>query len=75
MKKKLKLQIEKLRVEQFEAHPSSLALRGTVHGLLSDLGCAPASYYCGVESGGVSEPCHYCVDVPGSRYIDFTDCC
>ncbi len=32
MKKKLRLQIEKLRVEQFEVQSHSPAARGTVHG-------------------------------------------
>jgi hypothetical protein len=36
MKKKLRLQIEKLRVEQFEAHPASPVTRGTVHGFETD---------------------------------------
>jgi hypothetical protein len=35
MKKKLRLQIEKLRVEQFEAHPDSPVERGTVQGFES----------------------------------------
>jgi hypothetical protein len=35
MKKKLRLQIEKLRVEQFEIHPDSQVERGTVQGFNS----------------------------------------
>ena len=31
MKKKLRLQLEKLRVEQFEVQPDSPVARGTVH--------------------------------------------
>jgi hypothetical protein len=36
MKKKLKLQIEKLSVEQFEAHPDSPMERGTVRGFCTE---------------------------------------
>jgi hypothetical protein len=50
MKKKLRLQIEKLRVEQFDVQPDSPAARGTVHGFETD----------------VWETCYwkYCFDVP-----------
>lgn len=58
MKKKLKLQIEKLRVEQFETDPDSPVARGTVHGFETE---GPDTCVCGV---GPSEPWQYCVDMP-----------
>jgi hypothetical protein len=61
MKKKLKLQIEKLRVEQFEVHPDSPVARGTVHGHESDYSDGDATCVCGI---GPSEPWRYCADVP-----------
>jgi hypothetical protein len=58
MKKKLKLQIEKLRVEQFEAEPSSPVARGTVYGFQT---VGPDTCVCGV---GPSEPWVYCDEMP-----------
>jgi hypothetical protein len=42
--KKLRLQIETLRVEQFETHPDSLVERGTVQGF--------NSHSCNTSPGG-----------------------
>ena len=74
--KKLKLQIEKLRVERFEVHPESPGARGTVRGYLSEMGCYSdgddATCYCSV---GPSAPHRICVDMPGSQYLYVTDCC
>ncbi len=62
MKKKLRLQIEKLCVEQFEVHPDSPVARGTVHGL--------DSHY------SYSEPQRcLCLPVEGSQYQYVSDCC
>jgi hypothetical protein len=62
MKRKLKLQIEKLRVEQFEVQSGSPAARGTVHGF--------DSHY------SYSEPDRcICQPMPGSQYLYFSDCC
>lgn len=76
MKKKLRLQIEKLRVEQFEVHPDSSVARGTVHGHMSELGCysddGDATCYCGV---GPSAPHRLCLPMPGTQYLYPTDCC
>jgi hypothetical protein len=57
MKKKLRLQIEKLHVEQFEAQPGSLVARGTVHGFDSETTC-------GI---GPSEPWRYCDIMPETQ--------
>jgi hypothetical protein len=62
MKKKLRLQIEKLRVEQFEVQPDSPAARGTVHGF--------DSHY----SFSEPERC-LCFPMPGSQHLYFTECC
>jgi hypothetical protein len=64
MKKKLKLQIEKLRVERFEVQPDSPAARGTVHAFDS------------WESHSYSGENHcICLPEPGSRGLFFTECC
>jgi len=57
MTKKLKLQIETLRVEQFETHPGWSGARGTVHGLVSP-----------TDSIGPSAPWKYCAPVPETFY-------
>jgi hypothetical protein len=62
MKKKLRLQVEKLRVEEFEVQPDSLVARGTVHGF--------DSHY----SYSEPERC-ICQPMPGSQYLYLTDCC
>ena len=61
MKKKLRLQIEKLRVEQFEVQPEPRVARGTVNGFETD----------------VQNTCiwRYCADVPETQYLAATDCC
>jgi hypothetical protein len=62
MKKKLRLQIDELRVEQFKTHPDSPVAGGTVHGFETD----------------VQDTCiwRYCTDVPGgTQYLAATDCC
>jgi hypothetical protein len=61
MKKKLKLRIETLRVERFEAQQPSPAARGTVHGFQTD----------------VQDTCiwKYCFDTPGTQFLAATDCC
>lgn len=63
MKKKLSLQIDELRVEQFETHPDSPVGRGTVHGFQSEGGI------------GVSEPCRYCIDMPETWSCNLSECC
>ena len=60
--KKLRLQIEELRVEKFEVHPDSPAARGTVHGL--------DSHY------SFSEPDRcLCQDVPETWSCTWAECC
>lgn len=54
MKKKLRLQIEKLRVEQFEAHPDSPAQRGTVLGFCTQE----------VSCGGTNPWGGFCICLP-----------
>lgn len=62
MKKKLRLEIEKLSVEQFDAQPNSPVARGTVHGF--------DSHY------SYSEPDRcICQPMPGSQHLYFSDCC
>ena len=63
MKKKLRLQIEKLRVEQFEAHPDSPVARGTVHGFDS-------YYHSYFEEDSCN--CHY---IPETQRFMLTECC
>ena len=74
--KKLKLQIEKLRVEPFETQSDIRAARGTVRGHLSELGCysddGDATCYCGV---GQSAPHRICAEMPGTAYQFLSDCC
>jgi len=72
MKKKLRLQIEKLRVEQFEVHPDSPTVRGTVHGLESVYSDGDATCYCGV---GASAPHRICMDMPDTWSCDLSGCC
>ncbi len=61
MKKKLRLQIEKLRVEQFKVHPDSPVERGTVHGF------GPYSF---------SEPDRcLCAPVPETWSCTYAECC
>jgi hypothetical protein len=62
MKKKLRLQIEKLRVEQFEVQPNSSATRGTVHGLETD-------HY------SASEDRCICMPVPETWSCTWAECC
>jgi hypothetical protein len=63
MKKKLRLQIDELRVEQFNTHPDSPVSRGTVHGFETD----------GI---GLSEPCRYCLPPPYETWsCDWSGCC
>jgi hypothetical protein len=69
MKKKLKLQVEKLSVEQFEVQPDSLVARGTVHGLETQ---SPDTCNCG--SLGPSDPCRYCVEMPITWSCDAPVC-
>ncbi|HEX9936120.1 MAG TPA: hypothetical protein VGB15_03330 [Longimicrobium sp.] len=61
MKRKLRLQIEKLRVEQFEVQSASPAARGTVDGFESG---NPSCTTCGI---GASEPWNYCDIMPGTQ--------
>ncbi len=65
MKKKLRLQIEKLHVEQFDVQPDSPAARGTVHGMRSgDSDCIGGS------------GCRICLDVPETYWsCPDTSCC
>jgi hypothetical protein len=58
--KKLRLQIEELRVERFEVQPDFLTTsRGTVHGRNSAFTC-----YCGSQSDPHTEPCAVCPEMP-----------
>ncbi len=61
MKKKLRLQVEKLSVERFEVHPNLSGARGTVRGFETD----------------PHTTClwKYCFDVPGTQYLEASDCC
>jgi hypothetical protein len=68
MKKKLKLHVEELRVEQFEAQPDSRVARGTVHGFETQ---GPDTCVCGV---GPSEPWRFCVDMPITYSCDVSPC-
>lgn len=70
MKKKLRLQIETLRVEQFEVQPASATDRGTVHGHQTQL---PDTCYCG--AAGPSEPYRFCVEMPLTHSCDMSFCC
>jgi hypothetical protein len=69
MKKKLRLQVEKLNVEQFEVEPGSPDARGTVHGFETQ---GPDTCDCG--SMGPSDPCRYCVDMPLTWSCDVSPC-
>jgi hypothetical protein len=69
MKKKLRLQIESLRVEQFETLPDSTRARGTVHGLETE---GADTCVCGI---GPSAPHRYCVDMPDSWSCMLSECC
>ncbi len=65
MKKKLRLQIEKLRVEQFETHPDLPMARGTVHGLESPSGIGPSApwKYCDIVDDTMwSCPATFCCE-------------
>lgn len=66
MKKKLRLQIEKLRVEQFKVQPDSPAARGTVH--------AFESWNCPVHSYSGQEHC-ICLPMLDTQNQFFTQCC
>ena len=68
MKKKLRLDIEKLRVQQFEAQPDSPAARGTVQGFET---AGPDTCVCGV---GPSEPHRFCYEMPLTWSCDFYPC-
>lgn len=63
MKKKLRLQIEKLRVEQFEVRSDSPVARGTVHGFDSWW----HTY--------VDEDTCRCEMMPETQNVKFTECC
>jgi hypothetical protein len=63
MKKKLRLQIEKLRVEQFEVQSHSPVARGTVHGF--------DSYW---HSWNDEDSCN-CELFPETQVFRFTECC
>jgi hypothetical protein len=62
MKKKLRLQIEKLRVEQFEAHPNSPVIRGTAHGFEDPYYSysEPDRCLCQIMPDSYSCSCHPC---------------
>ncbi|HEX6746426.1 MAG TPA: hypothetical protein VF092_03855 [Longimicrobium sp.] len=62
MKKKLRLQVEELRVEQFQTDPAVGAARGTVRG--HDSGLSDAD----------TEPCRFCPDMPITYSCDFSPC-
>jgi hypothetical protein len=59
--KKLRLQIEELRVERFEVEPESVTARGTVYGRET---YSPYTCYCGPWSDPHTEPCAYCPEMP-----------
>jgi len=60
MKKKLRLQIETLRVERFDVHPDAPLSRGTVHGLRAEI--------------GPSTPWD-CDPLPDTMTCGYTNCC
>jgi hypothetical protein len=63
MKKKLRLQIEKLRVEQFDVHPDSPVARGTVHGFDS------------VYNSNTEPMACYCQNDLETQRYQWTECC
>lgn len=69
MKKKLKLQVETLRVEQFATEADARVARGTVRGFQTE---GPDTCVCGV---GPSEPYRFCVEMPITYSCDLTPCC
>jgi hypothetical protein len=62
MKKKLKLDIEAIRVDQFVLADRA-AMRGTIRGF-----CEMSDSCSGTQSDGIgpSAPCRYCVHMPDS---------
>jgi hypothetical protein len=57
MAKKLALNIEDLRIEQFQVEAAAAAARGTVRGLES------YTCYCG-SNGYYTDPCRFCLPAP-----------
>lgn len=73
MKKKLALNVEELRIEQFQVEPAVAETRGTVRGFWSDLNCD--TYTCDCGSMGASDPCRYCVEMPITHSCDHSCPC
>jgi hypothetical protein len=70
--KKFKLQLDELRVEQFQTECIGRA-RGTVRGLEDTLDTPCVTVYC--DSFGASDPCRYCVDMPDTYSCNPSGCC
>ncbi|MBB4634725.1 hypothetical protein [Longimicrobium terrae] len=68
MKKKLRLEIDELRVEQFGVQPDAPVARGTVRGFAS---AGPDTCVCGV---GPSAPWKYCLPMPETWSCNPGDC-
>lgn len=67
MKKKLRLQVEELSVDQFQVEPAAAAIRGTVRALETDGTCWATMY-------APSEPCIFCPRMPITYSCNETEC-
>jgi hypothetical protein len=68
MAKKLRLNAEELRVDQFQVESAAAAIRGTVRGLETASTCWNTMY-------ANSEPCHFCPNMPITYSCEDTSCC
>lgn len=66
MKKKLKLNVEELRIDQFHVQPASVAARGTVRG-------HETASTCWASMGSNSDPCD-CPYMPITFSCEGTEC-
>jgi hypothetical protein len=73
MKKKLKLQIEDLDVEQFQVEDTAPMNRGTVHGQWQST--QECTMYCGDSTNANTEPCLLCPVMPITYSCEDTPCC
>jgi hypothetical protein len=66
MKKKFRLQIEEIHIEQFQVQPTAAVTRGTVRGFGfgSEYEGNCGTYTCECGSQGYSAPCRYCQYAP-----------
>lgn len=67
MKKKLRLLVDELRVEQFQVAPAA-AGQGTVRGFESTQECTA---YCGDSMNANTAPCRLCPEMPITYSCDF----